>query len=43
MKITKLITASGFFLATLALSSCHNDDLPGGPPCPKAQYTSPPA
>lgn len=35
MKITKLITASGFFLATLALSSCHNDDLPGGTTLPE--------
>lgn len=41
MKIAKLIIAS--LLATLALASCHNDDLPGGPPYPKAQYTSPPA
>lgn len=35
MKITKLITASGFFLATLALSSCQKDDLPGGNPLPE--------
>ena len=33
MKITKLITAP--LLATLALSSCHNDDLPGGTTLPE--------
>lgn len=33
MKITKLITAP--LLATLALSSCHNDDLPGGNTLPE--------
>ena len=35
MKITKLITASGFFLAMLALSSCQKDDLPGGTTLPE--------
>ncbi len=33
MKITKLIIAS--LLVTLALSSCHNDDLPGGNTLPE--------
>lgn len=33
MKIAKLIIAS--LLATLALASCHNDDLPGGTPLPE--------
>lgn len=35
MKITKLITASGFFLAGLIPVACTNDDLPGGNPLPE--------
>ena len=35
MKITKLITASGFFLAGLIPVACTNDDLPGGTTLPE--------
>lgn len=35
MKITKLITASAFFLAGLIPVACINDDLPGGTPLPE--------
>lgn len=35
MKITKLITASGFFLATLIPMACTNDDMPGGNTLPE--------
>lgn len=35
MKITKLITASAFFLAGLIPVPCINDDLPGGTPLPE--------